>query len=487
MAEEQRHRVVIIGAGFGGMFAAQNLKRSPVDITIIDRRNFHLFQPLLYQVATGGLSPANIACPIRAVFKYQNNARVLLGQVTRIDTVKKEVQLGDDETVPFDTLIVAAGAVNSFFKNPEWEKFSPGLKTIEEATEIRRRILSAFEAAERVSDPVLRKRLLTFVIVGGGATGVEMAGAISDLAAGTLKRNFRNFDPAMARIVIVEGSHVVLSNFPEKLSLRAGESLTKMGVEMILQTYVKEITDDYVMIQPKAGGPMTKIETSTVIWAAGVRANPLANTVAEATGAKLDRGSRVLVNKDMTVPGHPNIFVIGDMSSSTDKDGNPFPGVAPVAMQQGKYVAKVITNRITGDSPPGDFKYWDKGSMATIGSGRAVVDLYWLRFSGFFAWMTWLFVHLMFLVQFQNKLLVLLQWGWNYVSRNRSARLITGEHALWSRLPEIDDDVLYGKAKALAAAAESPVDPATRNTAPGNGSADTAKKSPEPTRPDRHE
>jgi NADH dehydrogenase len=241
------------------------------------------------------------------------------------------------------------------------------------------------------------------------------------------------------------------------------------------------------VIQPKAGGPMTKIETSTVIWAAGVRANPLANTVAEATGAKLDRGNRVLVNKDMSVPGHPNIFVIGDMSSSTDKDGNPFPGVAPVAMQQGKYVAKVITNRITGDSPPGDFKYWDKGSMATIGSGRAVVDLYWLRFSGFFAWMTWLFVHLMFLVQFQNKLLVLLQWGWNYVSRNRSARLITGEHALWSRLPEIDDDVLYGKAKALPAAAESPVDPATRNTAPGNGSADTAKKSPEPTRPDRHE
>lgn len=447
MAEEQRHRVVIVGAGFGGMFAAQHLKRTPVDVTIVDKRNFHLFQPLLYQVATGGLSPANISCPIRSVFKYQNNTRVLLGAVSRIDAVKKEIQLGDDETIPFDTLVLAAGAVNSYFKNPEWEQYSPGLKSIEEATEIRRRILSAFEAAERVTDPVLRKRLLTFVIVGGGATGVEMAGAISDLATDTLRRDFRNFDPAMARIIIVEGSPVVLSHFPEKLSQRAGKSLGKMGVEMILQTYVKDITDDYVMIQPKAGGPMTKIETSTVIWAAGVKANPLANVIAEATGAKLDRGNRVIVNKDLTIPDHPNFFVIGDMAAATDKDGNPLPGVAPVAMQQGKYVAKVITNRVKGYSPPGDFRYWDKGSMATIGVGRAVVDLYWLRFSGYFAWLTWLFVHLMFLVQFQNKLLVLLQWAWNYISRNRSARLITGEHAVRSRLPEIDDDVLFGKPK----------------------------------------
>jgi NADH dehydrogenase len=445
MPEEQRHRVVIVGAGFGGMFAAQNLKRSPVDVTIIDKRNFHLFQPLLYQVATGGLSPANIASPIRSVFKYQNNTKVILGRVSRIDMVKKEVQIGDDETVPFDSLIVAAGAINNYFKNPEWEKFAPGLKTIEEATEIRRRILSAFEAAERVQDHAVRQRLLTFVIVGGGATGVEMAGAISELARGTLSRDFRNINPSMARIVIVEGSTVVLSNFPEKLSHKAQDALTRMGIEQILETYVKEITDDYVMIQKKSGGPLEKIETSTVIWAAGVKANPLASMIAEATGAAVDRAGRVVVNKDLTVPNHPNLFVIGDMASAMGSDGKPLPGVAPVAMQQGKYVAKLITYRVKGYSPPGNFKYWDKGSMATIGRGRAVVDLYWMRFSGFFAWTTWLFVHLMFLIQFQNRLLVMMQWGWNYLTRNRSARLITGEHAVYSRLPEIDDDVLFPK------------------------------------------
>ena len=445
MPDGQRHRVVIIGGGFGGLYAAQNLKRATVDITLIDKRNFHLFQPLLYQVATGALSPANIASPLRSILKYQNNTKVLLGQVTHIDVEKRQLQLGDDEWIPYDTLILAAGAVNSFFNHPEWEKVSPGLKSIEEATEIRRRILSAFEAAERVSDPVLQERLMTFVIVGGGATGVEMAGAISELARGTLIRDFRHFSSAKARIVIVEGNDRVLGVFPEKLSRRAGKALADMGVELILSSHVKDITDDYVIVENKNSQVAQRIDTSTVIWAAGVKANPLANLLAEATGAKLDRGNRVLVEKDLTVPGHPNIFVIGDMSSANGTDGKPLPGVAPVAMQQGKYVAKVIHRREKGWSAPEGFRYWDKGSMATIGRASAVVDLYWLQFSGFLAWLTWLFIHLMFLVQFQNRIMVFMQWGWNFLTRNRAARLITGEHAIWARLPEIDDDQLYPK------------------------------------------
>ena len=426
------HRVVIVGGGFGGLYAAQNLRKAPVEVTLIDRRNFHLFQPLLYQVATGGLSPANIATPLRAIVKKQRNCRVLLGEVTGFDIAGKQVLIGEDH-VAFDSLIVAAGAGNFYFNHPEWEKYAPGLKTIEDATEIRTRVLSAFEAAERFNDPSLQRRLLTFVIVGGGATGVEMAGTISELARYTLRRDFRSIDPAAARIVLIEGHHRVLPPFHERLSQRADRALRKLGVEVWTSSKVLDIQSDHVLID--RSGKQERLDTSTVIWAAGVRGNPLGKIVADATGAALDKGGRVVVGADLSIANHPNIFVIGDLAGATGPDGKPLPGVAPVAMQQGKYVAQLIRRRIEGGSPPEPFRYWDKGSMATIGRNAAVVDLYFIRFSGFFAWLTWLFVHIMYLIQFQNRLLVLLQWFWNYLTRNRSARLITGEAARHGELP----------------------------------------------------
>lgn len=423
------HRVVIIGGGFGGLNAALKLNKAPVAVTLIDRRNFHLFQPLLYQVATGGLSPANIAAPLRGVLRKQRNCRVLLGEVTGFDVPNQQVLL-DGEKIPFDSLIVAAGAGNSFFNHPEWEKHAPGLKSIEEATEIRRRVLSAFERAELLGEldeaaKKERQRLLTFVVVGGGPTGVEMAGAISELARHTLRSNFRSFDPADARIILIEGHSRVLPPFPESLSARALRVLQQMKVEVRTSAKVQDIQADHVLVEHD--GATRRIDTATVIWAAGVKASPLGKLLAEATGATVDRGGRVVVNKDLTVPGHANLFVVGDLAAATFPDGKPLPGVAPVAMQQGKYAAEVIRCRVQGSTPPGPFRYWDKGSMATIGRNHAVVDLYWLRFGGWFAWMTWLFVHIMYLVHFQNRLLVLMQWFWNYMTRNRAARLITGE------------------------------------------------------------
>ncbi|MCE9532057.1 MAG: NAD(P)/FAD-dependent oxidoreductase [Planctomycetes bacterium] len=421
------HRVVIVGGGFAGLNAAQKFKGAPVEVTLIDKRNFHLFQPLLYQVATGALSPANIAAPLRAVLKKQRNCRVLLGDVSGVDLPNKQVLIGE-ERIGFDSLIVAAGAGNFYFGHPEWEKHAPGLKTIEEATDIRRRVLTAFEAAERFSNPAARARLLTFVIVGGGPTGVEMAGAISELARHTLRQNFRNFDPTSARILLVEGNERVLPPFPEKLSTRATQVLWKMGVEVRTSSHVKDIQADHVLIE--RNGNVERIDTNTVMWAAGVRASPLGKLIADATGATLDRGGRVVVEPDLSIAGHPNLFVVGDLAAAKFPDGKPLPGVAPVAMQQGKYVANVIIRRLEGNTPAEPFRYWDKGSMATIGRNAAVVDLYWFRFSGWFAWMTWLFVHIMYLVHFQNRLLVLMQWFWNYVTRNRAARLITGEEAV---------------------------------------------------------
>lgn len=425
------HRVVIVGGGFGGLYAAQNLRRAPVEVTLIDRRNFHLFQPLLYQVATGGLSPANIATPLRSIVKKQRNCRVLLGEVTGFDIAGNAVWMGD-ERVAYDSLIVAAGASNSYFNHPEWEKHAPGLKTIEDATEIRTRVLSAFEAAERFNDASLRRRLLTFVIVGGGPTGIEMAGSISDLARETLRRDFRTLDPGASRIILIEGHNRVLPPFPESLSAKAQRALHKLGIEVWTSARVLDIQADHVIVD--SGGKKDRIDTSNVIWAAGVRANPLGKVLAEATGATLDRGGRVVVGKDLSIPGHPSVFVVGDLAGATHADGKPLPGVAPVAMQQGKYVAQLIRRRVEGRSPPEPFRYWDKGNMATIGRNAAVVDLYFIRFAGRLAWMTWLFVHLIYLIQFQNRLLVLMQWFWNYWTRNRSARLITGEAAVSGQL-----------------------------------------------------
>jgi NADH dehydrogenase len=420
------HHVVIVGGGFGGLMAAYRFKRQPVDVTVIDRRNFHLFQPLLYQVATGGLSPANIASPLRSALRRQANTRVLLGTVDRIDVETKKVHLRDGAMVPFDSLIVAAGATHSYFGNDAWEPFAPGLKSIEDATEIRRRVLSAFERAERSTNMIEIARLLTFVIVGGGPTGVEMAGAIRELALHTMRYDFRIIDPAACKVILVEGQNRVLGAFAEPLCVKAKNALEGMGIEVQLNSIVTGIADDHVLIKTAGHDVPVRIDAATVVWAAGVRANPLGKALAAAVGIETDRAGRVPVNADCTLGPEPNIFVIGDLALYKQPDGKPLPGVAPVAMQQGRYVADTIIRRVKGKTPLGPFKYRDKGTMATIGRAKAVAQTMGLRFSGYPAWLAWLFIHIMYLTRFENRVLVLMQWCWNYVTRNRAARLITG-------------------------------------------------------------
>ncbi len=431
MADEVKHRVVVIGGGFGGLYCVRALARSPVQVTLIDRRNFHLFQPLLYQVATGGLSPANIAAPLRSILKYQRNARTILADVTGFDIPGKLVLTQDGEKIPFDSLVLATGAGHHYFGHDDWEQHAPGLKTLEDATEIRRRVLSAFEKAERTEDLAVRKRLLTFVVIGGGPTGVEMAGSISELARITMRRDFRAIDPALCRVVLVEGQTRVLPAFHEKLSAKAAEALASINVETMLDCHVTAITADHVAVTSDGSKESKQIDTETVVWAAGVKASPLGKRLAEAigTGVEVGRAGHVTVNPDCSVPGQPNIFVVGDLASLKGENGKPLPGVSPVAMQEGRYVADLIHRRVKGDSSPGPFKYWDKGSMATIGRSHAVADLGFIRFSGWLAWMAWLFIHILYLAQFSNRMLVLFQWTWNYITRNRSARLITGERA----------------------------------------------------------
>jgi NADH dehydrogenase len=428
---DAEHRVVIIGGGFGGLYCARALRSSRVQVTLIDRRNFHLFQPLLYQVATGGLSPANIAAPLRSILRKQRNARTLLAEVSGFDVSRKLVLTADGDEIPYDTLVLATGSSHHYFGHDDWEPHAPGLKTVEDATEIRKRVLSAFEKAEREPDPVVRKRLLTFAVVGGGPTGVEMAGTIAELARVTLRRDFRAIDPATARVVLVEGQPRVLPMFVEKLSGRALDMLKDLGVEVHTDCHVSEVGAEHIVFQSDTGtSDPQRIETGTVVWAAGVKASPLGRTLAESLGGVVvDRAGRVTVGEDCTTPGHPDVFVVGDLASFT-QNGKPLPGLAPVAMQQGKYVAKVIDRRLRGKSPPAAFRYWDRGTMATIGRNRAVADVRWFRLSGWFAWVAWLFVHIMYLAKFENRLLVMIQWFWNYISRNRTARLITGQHAL---------------------------------------------------------
>ncbi|HEX5269037.1 MAG TPA: NAD(P)/FAD-dependent oxidoreductase [Gemmataceae bacterium] len=417
-----RHRVVIVGGGFGGLHTALQLRRAPVDVTLIDRRNFHLFQPLLYQVATGGLSPANIASPLRALLRRQKNTRVLLGEAIDVDVPGRRLILSDG-AVPYDTLIVAAGMRDAYFGHDEWERFAPGLKSIEDATEMRRRILFAFEAAERESDPAKVREWLTFVIVGGGPTGVELAGAVAEIAHHTLRDNFRNIDPRTAQIVLLEGADRLLLAYPPDLSAKAARALGRLRVTVRTGTLVTDITPDCVTVKTKAGGEW--LAARTALWAAGVQASPLGRAIAKAAGAETDRAGRVMVANDCTVPRHSEIFVIGDLAHFHDAAGKPLPGVAPVAMQQGRYVARLIEARLRGESI-GPFAYHDRGNMATIGRNAAVADLGWVRFDGYLAWLAWLFIHLIYLVEFENRLLVLLQWGWNYFTRNRAARLITG-------------------------------------------------------------
>jgi len=423
---ERPHHVVIIGGGFGGLYAARSLKRAPVQITLIDRRNFHLFQPLLYQVATGGLSPANIAAPLRAILKRQENVRVLLAEAIGIDVSNRRVVLSDGE-LSYDTLIVAAGVRHHYFGRDDWEELAPGLKTIEDATEMRRRVLLAFEAAEREGDPEKLRGWLTFVIVGGGPTGVELAGAVGEIARHTLTRDFRAINPADARIVLVEGLDRVLPPYPPTLSARAEAALNRLGVTVRTGAMVTDIEADAVTI--RCGEQRERIPTRTVLWAAGVQASELGRVLAAATGVPLDRAGRVVVEPDLSVTGNPEIFVIGDLAHFSHQAGTPLPGVAPVAMQQGRYVATLTMRRLRGETMP-PFRYRDYGSMATIGRAEAVADLGWVRFSGFLAWLAWLFIHLIHLVQFQNRLLVLIQWAWNYVTWNRYARLITGKNPL---------------------------------------------------------
>jgi NADH dehydrogenase len=419
------HRVVIIGGGFGGLYAAQKLRKVAVELTLIDRRNFHCFQPLLYQVATGALSPANIAAPLRDVLKRQKNTRVLLGEVRDIDVARRRVFIPCDE-IPYDTLIVATGARHQYFGHDrDWEPLAPGLKTIEDATHIRRRVLMAFEAAECTTDPALRNACLTFVIVGGGATGVELAGSIGELALYTLRNNFRSIDPATARIILVEGTDRILGSFKPKLSARAVQLLGRRGVTVRTGAMVTDIQPHCVTI--KVGDHSETIEARTILWAAGVQASPLGKAL-ERAGAKLDRAGRVMVEPDLTVPGHPEIMVIGDLAHCADANGKLLPGVAPVAMQQGRYAARVIKARLKG-RVEGPFNYWDKGSLATIGRNAAIADLGWFTLSGFLAWCAWLFIHILYLIHFENRILIVTQWAWDYWTRNRSARLITGEEA----------------------------------------------------------
>jgi NADH:ubiquinone reductase (H+-translocating) len=416
-------RIVIIGGGFGGLYAARTLKGAPVQVTLIDRRNFHLFQPLLYQVATGWLSPADIASPLRAVLKRQRNVQVLLAEATDIDVANRRVIFKDGE-VSYDTLIVATGSRHHYFGNAQWEPFAPGLKTIEDATEIRRRILFAFEAAERESNPELVRSWLTFVIVGGGPTGVELAGTLGELTQDTLRHDFRHINPAESHILLVEGTDRILPTYPAELSAKAAATLTRLGVSVRTGAMVTDVQPDAVLLRNNEQSE--RIATRTVVWAAGVQASPLGRLLATATGAELDRAGRVIVAPDLSIPGHSDIFVIGDLAHCRNQQGQPLPGVAPVAMQQGHYVAELIRHRLRGQKPP-PFHYHDRGNMAIVGRAQAVADISGWRFSGLLAWLAWLFIHLINLVEFENRLLVVTQWAWNYFTRNRSARLITGE------------------------------------------------------------
>jgi NADH dehydrogenase len=414
---------VIVGGGFGGLYAARKLKHEAVDVTLIDRRNFHLFQPLLYQVATGALSPGEIASPLRYVLNRQKNARVLLGTVVDLDPERRELILDDQSRVPYDTVIFATGSTHSYFGHPEWEALAPGLKTVENATEIRSRVLMAFERAELEKDPDTRRAELTFVVVGAGPTGVELSGAIAEISRDTLKKDFRSINPAEAQIFLIEGTDRVLPPWPPRLSKAAERSLLKLGVQTRTKTMVTGINENGVTLDD--GKATCFIPSKTVLWAAGVQASPLGKVLASHFGLTLDRAGRVPVEPDLSIQGHPEVLVIGDMAAFL-QDGKQVPGVSPTAMQQGRYAARLIGKRLR-DEKIKPFRYFNKGSLATIGRNQAVAQIGPFQFSGILAWLTWLFVHLLYIVEFENRLLIVLQWGYDYFTYNRGARLITGE------------------------------------------------------------
>ena len=419
MDQQTKSRVVIVGAGFGGLLAARTLARYPVQITLVDRQNFHIFQPLLYQVATAGLSPDEIAAPIRWIMRSQRSVEVLMSEVRDFDLSRRVVKLEDGE-VEYDYLIVAAGASHAYFGHDDWEPFAPGLKTIEEALEIRRRVLLAFELAERQaasSDDKDREHAqLNFVVVGGGPTGVELAGTLAEISRQVLANEFRSIDPKRTRIVLLEGGPRVLPAYPEDLSRSAEEQLRHLGVEVQTSALVTQVAPGSVHIGE------SKLPATVILWAAGVAASPLGKKL----GAPVDRAGRVLVNPDLSIPGHPEVFVVGDLAALKDENGNWLPGVAPVAMQEGKATAHNIGNELRGE-PRKNFHYWNKGSLATIGRAAAVADFGKIHVSGFLAWLSWLFIHIFFLVGFRNRLIVLIQWAWSYLTYERGAWLITGD------------------------------------------------------------
>jgi len=413
-------QVVIVGGGFAGLYCARQLRGAPVQVTLLDRRNHHLFQPLLYQVATAGLNAAEIAGPIRRILRGQRNAEVLLAEVVGFDLHERKVILAEGEALPYDFLVIATGVTHSYFGHPEWARLAPGLKTIEDALEIRRRVLSAFERAERETDPGRRNAWLTFVVVGGGPTGVELAGALGEIARHTLREEYRRIDPGDARIVLLEGTDRVLPTYAPELSRKAKESLWALGVEVRTGTLVTAIDEEGVI----AAGE--RIAAQTVLWGAGVQGSPLAR----ALGAPLDRAGRVLVRPDLTVAGRDDVYVVGDLAAIAQDDGSPVPGVAPAAIQEGRHAAANIRATLRGE-PRAPFRYWNKGALATIGRARAVGEVGRLKLSGFIAWLAWLFVHIFFLIGFRNRIFVVLQWAWHYLTFDRGSRLITETALQW--------------------------------------------------------
>ncbi len=424
--------VVIIGGGFAGLNAARKLEKKAVHVTVIDRKNHHTFQPLLYQVATAGLSPGEIAAPIRGILKENNRLRVLMGEVTGFDLERKLVKLRDGARVPYDYLVLAAGATHSYFGHPEWAELAPGLKSLEDATEIRRRVLLAFELAERRAAVTGKAEPVHFVIVGGGPTGVELAGTLAEIARKTFAGDFDYINPKDTKILLIEGGPRVLPAYPDDLSASAERQLRHLGVDVMTSSVVTSVEPGQVKVGDQV------FPSTVTLWAAGVAASPLG----KALGVETDKPGRVIVNSDLSVPGHPEVFVLGDLANFNDqKSGKPLPGLAPVAIQQGRFVAKNILHSVKGE-PREEFHYWDKGTIATIGRAAAVAELGKVHVSGFPAWLLWLFVHLMYLVGFRNRLLVLIEWGWAYITYQRSARLITGSNQLpgWQTQQQIHEE-----------------------------------------------
>jgi NADH dehydrogenase len=430
---ENIHRVVILGGGFGGLSAAQALKRAAVQVTLLDRRNFHLFQPLLYQVATGSLSPGEIAAPLRSVLRKQKNTEVLLGEAADIDPHKNLLRLSDGAQFEYDSLIVSTGSQTSYYGNDSWRKNAPSLKTVEEATNIRQKILLAFECAERSASEAEARAWLTFVIVGAGATGLELAGALAEIANETLKHDFRRINPSEAQILLVEGGPRILTAFPEDLAEKAERLVSRLGVKVLKGVKVTNV--DAAGVTFERGATTERLAAKTVLWAGGVTTNEFGRTLAKRTEAQTDRIGRILLTPQLTIPNFPNIFVVGDLALANDKNAKPLPGVAQVAMQGGAYAAKVIRTRVEKKPEPPPFHYFNKGDMAVIGRAAAVANIFGLHLSGLLAWLVWLFIHLIYIVEFQSRVMVFIQWGIQFVTFSRGARLITGDAATPPREP----------------------------------------------------